>query len=152
MFFFLLMVCYFAPSFFLLCRSAEAVHFWHRRRALTRFRAAPRRAGFILPTALPTFKTVIRWPRCLPQVAVVLPDFMVIPSAEAWMEIALLLAMPEYLRVFLFFKLAGCLLNWSPPLFRDLIKKAWFCRTIDQTTAWDIFSVVVNFCKFDLRL
>ena len=99
MFFFLLMVCYFAPSFFLLCRSAEAVYFWHRRRALTRFRAAPRRAGFILPTALPTFKTVIRWPRCLPQVAVVLPDFMVIPSAEAWMEIALLLAMPEYKKV-----------------------------------------------------
>ena len=72
------------------------IYFWARMRALTRFRAAPRRAGFILPTALPTLRTVNRWPLCLPQVALVFPDFKVIPSAPAWMEIALLLAIPEY--------------------------------------------------------
>merc|ERR1712166_1153608 len=96
------MVCLFCFEFYYVIWVKPIYLAWHRRRALTRFRAAPRRAGFILPTALPTFKTVIRWPRCLPQVATVLPDFMVIPSAEAWMAIGLALAIPEYLRVFLF--------------------------------------------------
>merc|ERR1712173_266561 len=89
----------------------DVIYFWARRRAETRFRAAPRRAGFILPTAFPALRTVSRCALCLPQVALVLPELKVIPSAEAWMEMALLLAMPEYLRVFLFFKLPGCLLN-----------------------------------------
>merc|ERR1712227_1056083 len=93
---------------------SSIAYFWDLRRAETRFLATALRAGLNLPTALELLTTTGLGPRMpLKTTGLELPSFMETPlvAGSAWMATVLELAIPEYLRVFLFLRLAGCLEN-----------------------------------------